>query len=66
MRIASLAKECGILFPWEELSSDPFEQWLIAEAVMARYMEEKQEAEKLERGRADAQAKAKAMLGVTS
>jgi hypothetical protein len=29
-------------------------------------MEEKQEAEKLERGRAEAQAKAKAMLGVTT
>lgn len=57
------AREWQIEFPWEELASDPFERWLLQEAVMSYYQAEVDEAQRTADRRAEAQAKAKAALG---
>lgn len=55
--------EWGLPFPWEELAEDPLERFLIAEAIMTRYQEEKDAAIRRAESQSDAMAKARAMLG---
>ena len=56
-------REWRLDFPWAELSDDPLEQFLIAEAVMSRYDAEMQKEYERQEAHASARAKAKAMLG---
>lgn len=55
--------EWGIPFPWSEMTDDPLEQFLLAEAVCSKYEGIKYAEMDKERKREEARAKARANLG---
>jgi hypothetical protein len=65
LRIATTVAEFGSSFPSLSSAPDPFkalEDFLIAEAVMSRYHDEKRQAEVESRAREDAATAARRML----
>lgn len=63
LRIGKMQTDFGMKFPWETLTSDPFERLLLEEAVMLRFEQVRVGEAKREGARAEARAKARANLG---
>lgn len=63
MRIAHAVYELRLDFPWDELTSDPFEQFIVGEAIMDRYVRERNAEYERVAAKEKAMAEAKARLG---